>query len=116
MSDQIMKEQGLSAPPSAQQIEEYFNGHGIDSQGRILHGELGQLPGDQAPATSNGWFVCFAIILALIYYIRRKKTFDDEEDSLFVKQNTQRNSWKRFFKDPFNRRKDNNGDDFDAIF
>lgn len=56
-----------------------------------------------------------ALAAALMYYLKKKrdKQIADEEDGI-QKEWTQQ-TWSAYFKDPFNRRRDGDGDEFDKI-
>ena len=68
--------------------------------------------------STNSYFVVGALAAALLYYLKKKRDkqiAEDDEDSEIQKEWNQQ-TWKAYFKDPFNRRKDGDGgDEFDKI-
>ena len=67
--------------------------------------------------SSNSYFVVGALAAALLYYLKKKRDkqiAEDEDD--YIQKEWNQQTWKAYFKDPFNRRRDGDGgDEFDKI-
>ena len=61
----------------------------------------------------NGCFVGFAAAAVIIYFIKKRTNID--EDTLFQRQKDPRASLMDYVKNPFNRGKQNDNDDFDEM-
>ena len=81
------------------EIENYFNSNGV----------LGV--SEPQPGSSNSYFVGFALVAALVVWMRRRQ--DEDDDTLFVKQNNR--SWADVIRDPLNRKRDHDDNDFDEL-